>query len=188
MTWIPLLIRFGGKTGWIVLFASVQLPNVRSFRFFFVTFCFFRFKDFPTVADMNKKYIKQYEEDSAMLQKPKDNGTTSLLDDASTQHLSNALSVSFFGFFFPLSVHQMSIYICVLIQMVPELQERKRLIDMHFNILSAMLEQMKARRLNEFFELEDIISQLRPLSNQASAHENFLVAFICHYSHNTIRC
>lgn len=39
-------------------------------------------------------------------------------------------------------------------QLVPELTERKRLLDQHTGICTALLDQIKSRELDNFFSLE----------------------------------
>jgi sec1 family domain-containing protein 1 len=42
---------------------------------------------------------------------------------------------------------------------LPELAERKRIIDMHMNIATALLTSIKDRQLDTFFALEETVSK-----------------------------
>lgn len=51
---------------------------------------------------------------------------------------------------------------------LPEVQERKRLLDIYTNIALALLEQIKERNLDEFFSLEETIMTKPALSHKKS--------------------
>ena len=50
------------------------------------------------------------------------------------------------------------------IAQLPELQEKKRLLDMHTSIATEMLGQIKARSLDSFYALEETLLEGRALS------------------------
>ena len=60
------------------------------------------------------------------------------------------------------------------ISSLPALLEKKRLIDMHTSLATAMLDQIKLRKLDVFFELEEKI-----LSRQALDRSLMQVTIIC---------
>lgn len=84
------------------------------------------------------------------------------------------------------------------INTLPELLERKRLIDLHTNVATAILEQIKARKLDVFFEVEEKIISSKGHFDQKSVNtpidliksmdsgtaedklRMFLVYYMCH--------
>ncbi|CAL1541171.1 unnamed protein product [Lymnaea stagnalis] len=75
---------------------------------------------------------------------------------------------------------------------LPELLEKKRLIDMHMNIATALLEQIKARKLDTYFETEERMMSRSTLNKslmdiisdpEAGKSEDkvrlFIIALIC---------
>ena len=60
---------------------------------------------------------------------------------------------------------------------LPELLEKKRVIDMHMNIATSVLDQIKSRKLDMFFESEEQImgKQVRPVHSGLILYE--IVAF-----------
>lgn len=45
------------------------------------------------------------------------------------------------------------------IKQLPELTERKRLLDMHMNIATSLLRIIQERRLDQFFAMEEAITK-----------------------------
>lgn len=93
---------------------------------------------FPTVAEAVQRELDAYraQEDevrklkAAMGLEGEDDAAISMLSDT-TARLTSAVSS------------------------LPELLEKKRLIDMHTNIATALLDQIKSRKLDQYFEMEE---------------------------------
>ncbi|KAL1892123.1 Vesicle trafficking between the ER and Golgi [Ceratocystis pirilliformis] len=96
---------------------------------------------FPQVAEDIDAELTRYKEDTAEITRK--TGTSSLEDlqndvsaSASAQHLKAAITL------------------------LPELRERKAVLDMHMNILAAVLSGIKNRQLDNFFQIEENVAKL----------------------------
>ena len=104
---------------------------------------------FPNVAERIQQELEEYrlkEEDISRIKKDMGNeGSTSVNDAILGMHLSDNTQ-----------------RLTSAVSSLPALLEKKRLIDMHTSLATAMLDQIKLRKLDVFFELEEKI-----LSRQA---------------------
>lgn len=93
---------------------------------------------FPQVAEDIDAELTKYKEDTASITKK--TGVTDLEDlqndtSASAQHLKAAITL------------------------LPEMRERKSILDMHMNILAALLSGIKDRQLDNFFQIEENVTK-----------------------------
>lgn len=94
---------------------------------------------FPQVAEDIDAELTRYKEETAAITKK--TGVADLEDlqndtSASAQHLKAAITL------------------------LPEMRERKNILDMHMNILAALLNGIKDRQLDNFFEIEESVMKL----------------------------
>ena len=57
---------------------------------------------------------------------------------------------------------------------MPKLTEKKRTMDMHMNIATGLLQEIKAREIDTFFAAEDNI--LKQVGSRISSHATYLFA------------
>lgn len=93
---------------------------------------------FPVVAEDIDAQLTKYKEDSAAV--TKNTGVSSIEDlqnetNASAQHLKTAMTL------------------------LPQMQERKATLDMHMNILSALMKGIQDRKLDNYYQLEETVTR-----------------------------
>jgi hypothetical protein len=96
---------------------------------------------FPTVAENVDISLNSYKED--MQKVTRNNANLQNLDDLNQQHHTGSV----------MTAEELKVAISVL----PEMTERKRIIDSHLQLSTALLEQIKTRDLGNLFHLEQAV-------------------------------
>ncbi|KAJ3043818.1 Vesicle trafficking between the ER and Golgi [Rhizophlyctis rosea] len=123
---------------------------------------------FPQVAEDVDMEINKYKADSEELSKSMGVGSLEEID-ASNDFSANARGLS------------------SVIQRLPELTERKRILDMHMNIATNLFKQIQERQLDQFFSAEEnILKQnkttlLEAIRDPKKSSEDKLRLFIIYY-------
>ena len=69
---------------------------------------------------------------------------------------------------------------------LPELQEKKRLIDAHMNIATELLSHIRARSIDSYYAIEEAIIEGRPTGGYMGASKAFYDVTICHDAVNCV--
>ncbi|KAJ3035694.1 Vesicle trafficking between the ER and Golgi, partial [Rhizophlyctis rosea] len=124
---------------------------------------------FPQVAEDVDLEINRYKADSEELTRSMGVSSLEELGDASNDFSANAKGLS------------------TAIKRLPELTERKRVLDMHMNIATNLFKQIQARQLDQFFAAEENITKqtkttlLESIRDPNRSTEDKLRLFIIYY-------
>jgi hypothetical protein len=101
-----------------------------------------KFSPFPTVAEAVQTELDQYRASEDEVKQLK--GAMGLGENASDANISSALLVN-------------TARLTSTMSSLPELMEKKKMLDMHTNVATALLDEIKARRIDFLFEMEEKI-------------------------------
>ena len=117
-------------------------------------------RPFPTVAENVEAALKAYKSDYDRVLQTTPGMTEAMMKQTAQNDVSSAASDGKAG----LNPEQLRVAISVL----PDLSERKRLIDSHLQISTALLDAIKTRDLGELFHIEQNISATPPMQLAAA--------------------